>query len=63
MMKFRNIILAVLGYYMSRIPGMDSEEAVMSAVKEHSSVIGYVFFALAAVAVAYVVYKGLKRSK
>lgn len=58
-----NIILAVLGYYMSRIPGMDSEEAVMSAVKEHSSVIGYVFFALAAVAVAYVVYKGLKRSK
>ena len=58
-----NAILAVLGYYMSRIPGMDSEEAVMSAVKEHSSVIGYVFFALAALAVAFVVYKGLKKNK
>lgn len=58
-----NAILAALGYYMSMIPGMDSEEAVMSAVKEHSSVIGYVFFALAAAAVAYVVYKGLKKNK
>lgn len=58
-----NAILAALGYYMSMIPGMDSEEAVMSAVKEHSSVIGYVFFALAAAAVVYVVYKGLKKNK
>lgn len=58
-----NAILAALGYYMSMIPGMDSEEAVMSAVKEHSSVIGYVFFALAATAVVYVVYKGLKKNK
>jgi membrane protein DedA with SNARE-associated domain len=58
-----NAILATLGYYMSRIPGMDSEEAVMSAVKEHSSVIGYVFFAIAAAAVVYVVYKGLKKGK
>lgn len=58
-----NAILAALGYYMSMIPGMDSEEAVMSAVKEHSSVIGYVFFALAAVALAYLAYKGLKKGK
>ena len=58
-----NAILATLGYYMSMIPGMDSEEAVMSAVKEHSSVIGYVFFALAAVALAYLAYKGLKKGK
>ena len=58
-----NAILAALGYYMSMIPGMDSEEAVMSAVKEHSSVIGYVIFALATAAVVYVVYKGLKKNK
>ena len=58
-----NAILAALGYYISMIPGMDSEEAVMSAVKEHSSVIGYVFFALAAVALAYLAYKGLKKGK
>lgn len=56
-----NIILAILGYYMSKIPGMDSELAVMNAVKEHSTVIGYGFVALAAVCVGYLVYKGLSK--
>ena len=56
-----NVILAVLGYYMSKIPGMDTEEAVMDAVKEHSSVIGYCFFAFAASIVIFLIYKGLKK--
>ena len=56
-----NVILAVLGYYMSKIPGMDTEEAVMIAVKEHSSVIGYCFYALAAFIVVYLIYKGCKK--
>ena len=54
--------LALLGYYMSKIPGMDSEAAVMSAVKEHSAVIGYVFIALAVACVGYLLYKGLRKS-
>ena len=58
-----NIILAILGYWMSKIPGMDSEEAVMAAVKEHSTVIGYVFFALAAFIIVFLVYKGSKGGK
>lgn len=59
---FWNVILALLGYYMSKIPGMDSEAAVMSAVKEHSAVIGYVFIALAVACVGYLLYKGLRKS-
>lgn len=59
---FWNAILALLGYYMSKIPGMDSEAAVMSAVKEHSAVIGYVFMALAVACVGYLLYKGLRKS-
>lgn len=59
---FWNVILALLGYYMSKIPGMDSEAAVMSAVKEHSTVIGYVFIALAVACVGYLLYKGLRKS-
>lgn len=58
-----NIILAILGYWMSKIPGMDSEAAVMAAVKEHSTVIGYAFIALAAFIVGFLIYKGAKGSK
>lgn len=58
-----NVILAILGYWMSKIPGMDSEEAVMTAVKEHSTVIGYVFIAIAAFIICFLVYKGSKGSK
>ena len=56
-----NIILAILGYYMSKIPGMDSEAAVMAAVKEHSTVIGYAFIALAAFIIGFLIYKGRKK--
>lgn len=55
-----NIILAILGYWMSKIPGMDSEAAVMAAVKEHSTVIGYVFIALAVFIIGFLIYKGSK---
>ena len=58
-----NIVLAALGYSMKYVPGMDSEAAVMAAVKEHSSTIGYVFIALAVFVVAFVLYKGFKKSK
>lgn len=58
-----NIVLAALGYAMKFVPGMDSEEAVMAAVKEHSSTIGMVFVILAVFAIGYVIYKGMKKSK
>jgi membrane protein DedA with SNARE-associated domain len=58
-----NIILAVLGYWMSKIPGMDSEAAVMAAVKEHSTVIGYAFIVLAAFIIGFLIYKGSKGGK
>lgn len=56
-----NAILAALGYYMSTIPGMQTEEAVMNKVKEYSSEIGIVFIVLAVLIVVYLVYKGLKK--
>jgi hypothetical protein len=48
---------------MKYVPGMDSGAAVMAAVKEHSSTIGYVFIALAVFVVGFVLYKGFKKSK
>ena len=58
-----NIILAILGYWMSKIPGMDSEETVMNAVKQHSSIIGYAFVTLAAFIIGFLIYKGCKGGK
>ena len=56
-----NVILAVLGYYMSKVPGMDSEASVMAAVKEYSSEIGIVFVLVAVFVVAFLIYKGMKK--
>lgn len=56
-----NAILAALGYYMSTVPGMKTEEDVMNKVKEYSSEIGWIFIGLAVAVVAYLVYKGMKK--
>ena len=56
-----NAILATLGYYMSTIPGMQTEESVMNKVKVYSGEIGVVFIVLAVFVVAYLAYKGLKK--
>ena len=56
-----NAILAALGYYMSTIPGMQTEESVMNKVKEYSGEIGVVFIVVAVLIVAYLAYKGLKK--
>lgn len=56
-----NAILAALGYYMASIPGLDTEEAVMTKVKEYSSEIGMVFIVIAVAIVAFLIYKGVKK--
>ncbi len=58
-----NTILAALGYYMRSIPGLQTEEDVMNAVKEYSTEIGIVFIILAIAIVAFLVYKGMKGGK
>ena len=56
-----NIILAILGYYMASIPGLQTEEAVMNKVKEYSSEIGSVFIAVAVFIVIYFIFKAIKK--
>lgn len=56
-----NAILAALGYYMASIPGLDTEEAVMTKVKVYSSEIGMVFIVIAVAIVAFLIYKGVKK--
>ena len=56
-----NVVLAALGYYMAEIPGLQTEEAVMSKVKEYSGEIGIGFTVCAVAVVAYLIYKGCKK--
>lgn len=56
-----NTILAAIGYYLSTIPGIETEEQLLEKVTEYSNEIGYVFIGLGVLIVAYLVYKGTRK--
>lgn len=56
-----NICLAVLGHYVSTIPGIDTQDKFLAKVTEYSHQIGYCFIALGVAIVAYLIYKGIKK--
>ena len=56
-----NAILAAIGYYLSTIPGIETEEQLLEKVTEYSSEIGYVFIGLGVLIVVYLVYKGTRK--
>lgn len=58
-----NIILAILGYCMSKSEHLKTEEDVMNAVKKYSNEIGIVFIILMVLIIGYLLYKGLAKPK
>lgn len=56
-----NIILAAIGYYLSKVPGIETEEQLLDKVTEYSREIGYIFIGLAVFIVGYLIYKGVKK--
>lgn len=58
-----NIVLATLGYYMASIPGLQTEAEVMVAVEKYSKEIGIGIAVIVLIVIAYLVYKGMKKSK
>lgn len=58
-----NIILAALGYYLSKMPSVESEEDLIQLVSKYSHEIGYVFIAVAIAVIAFIAYQGLKKKK
>lgn len=58
-----NCILAAIGYYLSTVPGIETEEQLLARVTEYSKEIGYVFIGIAVFIVGFLVYKGMKRKK
>lgn len=58
-----NAILAGIGWYMSTIPGIETEEQLLEKVTEYSKEIGYLFIAIAVFVVGFLIYKGTRKSK
>jgi membrane protein DedA with SNARE-associated domain len=58
-----NTILAAIGWYLSTVPGIDTQEQLLEKVTEYSHEIGYIFIAIAVFVVGYLVYKGSKKGK
>lgn len=58
-----NVILAAIGWYLSTVPGIETEEQLLEKVNEYSHEIGYMFIALGVFIVGYLVYQGAKNKK
>ncbi len=58
-----NIVLAAIGWSISKIPGVDSKEAVVALAKDYSHIIGYCILALLAIAVLFAAWKMLRKKK
>ena len=53
-----NTVLAAIGHYLSKVPGIKTEEQLLEKVNEYSHEIGLVCIALAVFVVGFLIYKG-----
>lgn len=58
-----NAVLAAIGYYLSTVPGIETEEQLLEKVTEYSHELGYIFIGVGIFIVAYLAYQGMKKSK
>lgn len=56
-----NVILAALGYFLSKVPGIETEEQVLEKVTTYSHEIGWSLLIVVVLAIAYFVFKAYKR--
>ncbi len=58
-----NAILAAIGYYLSTVPGIETEEQLLAKVTEYSHELGYIFIGIGVFIVAYLAYQGMRKGK
>lgn len=56
-----NTILAAIGYYLSTVPGIETEEQLLEKVTEYSHELGYIFIGIGVFIVGFLIYKGMKK--
>ena len=58
-----NAVLATIGWYLSTVPGIETEEQLLERVTEYSHESGYVIIAVVVFVIGYLAYKGYKKEK
>lgn len=58
-----NSLLAFIGYHLSNVPGIETEEQLLEKVTGYSHELGYSFLTIGILIVLFVAYKGMKKSK
>ncbi|MBR3897395.1 MAG: DedA family protein [Bacteroidaceae bacterium] len=53
-----NAVLAAIGHYLSKVPGIETEEQLLEKVNEYSHEIGLICIALAVFVIGFLIYKG-----
>jgi membrane protein DedA with SNARE-associated domain len=56
-----NSILAAIGYYLSTVPGFETEEQRRAIINEYSKETGYIFIGLAVCIIGFLIYKASKK--
>ena len=58
-----NVILAIIGWSLAKVPGIQTKEQLLEKVNEHSHLVGYSILAVVVVVLAVLIYKGSRKSK
>lgn len=58
-----NIVLAAIGYYLSKVPGIETEEQLIATVSTYSHEIGFILLGIVAVIVIFFLYHGFKKKQ
>lgn len=58
-----NIVLAAIGYALSKVPGLTTKEQVVEKAGEYSHLIGYTLAALLVLVIVYLIYRASKAPK
>ena len=56
-----NVVLAVIGWSLAKVPGIQTKEQLLEKVNEHSHIVGYSILAVVVVALAVLIYKGTRK--
>lgn len=56
-----NTILAIIGWSLAKVPGIQTEEQLLEKVNEYSHIIGYSIIIIVVFILGYLIYKGTRK--
>ena len=56
-----NVVLAIIGWSLAKVPGIQTKEQLLERVSEYSHIIGYSILAIVVVILVVLIYKGTRK--